>query len=143
MYFYVEEEKDVQNSLYNRDILMFLKINRVDKSIIKQIFTKSRFINSANITLKFILNNKLPKRVSFIVPKSTSKKAVERNLLRRRGYSVLSKYLDTLPFGFMGVFVFNKKSVFYFGLKSKNKLKNRESIKNLENEIKNLLNKID
>jgi ribonuclease P protein component len=123
---------------------MFPKRNRSDNAIINQIFTKSRFINSSNLTVRFILNTKYSSpHISFIVPKTTSKKAVERNLLKRRGYSVLSKYLNRFPVDFLGVFIFNKKSLIYFGLKGKNKLKNKESIQNLENEIKNILNKVN
>ncbi len=127
---------------------MFLKKNRADKKEIAHIFSKGVFVNSNNITLKYLIQSKANnahtiKHTSFIVPKSTAKSAVDRNLLRRRGYAVLANCIDHLPSGFLGVFIFNKKSMDFFGKKSKDRIKNKESIQYLENEIKNILTKIN
>lgn len=118
---------------------MLPKVNRNNRKDIEQIFKSGRFVNSLNLTLKFkkISNNK--KAISFITPKTVSKKAVVRNLLRRRGYAVLKKYFDEFPVGFMGVIIFNKKSAEIFGGR-KNKTFN--PINNLDNEIKILISKI-
>ena len=107
---------------------MLKKKNRVGRRDIAKIFKIGRFINSENLTLKFILakENTLP-RVSFIVSKKVAKGAVERNLLRRHGYVALEKFYKTLPQELEGVFIFNK---------------NQKIIKNLREEIKNILNKI-
>lgn len=119
---------------------MLSKINRSDRKDIKQIFEFGRFVNSQNLTLKFILEKTKNKKVSFIVPKTVSKKAIIRNLLRRRGYAILRKYFSRIPVGFKGVFLFGKKSVNAFGGR---KTKTFNPILNLENEIKNLLHKIN
>ncbi len=132
---------------------MLPKKNRADKKAIETIFKIGRFISSPNLTLKYLtLTPLLIKemgeivRISFIAPKTASKKAVVRNLLRRRGYSVLEKYLDQFPTGFVGAFILGKKSVEIFGGRrlarySGNKTYN--PILNLENEIKILLNKLN
>jgi len=119
---------------------MLPKKNRADKKTIEKIFKEGRFVSSSNLTLKFIKGNKDIKQISFITPKTASKKAVVRNLLRRRGYSVLKRYFKDIPSGFVGAIVFGKKSTSVFaGIKNKN----YNPISNLENEIKNILNKIN
>ena len=118
---------------------MFLKRNRVDKKTIEHVFKDGRFYSSANLTFKYIVKkDQKETRVSFIVPKTVSKKATDRNLLKRRGYAVLKKYLKTLPCSVVGVVIFNKKALNVFGGR-KNKTKN--PIKNLDEEIKVILNK--
>ncbi len=118
---------------------MLSKKNRVNKKLVDKIFKEGRFINSPNLTLKFIKDEYTTPRISFIAPKTASKKAVDRNLLRRRGYFIIKKQLGRFPANFTGAFVFGKKSMEFFGGR-KNKTKN--PIKNLENEIENILNKI-
>ena len=119
---------------------MLPKKNRADKKAIERIFKFGRFISSPNLTLKFISTKEpvLP-RVSVVAPKTVSKKAVDRNLLRRRGYAVLSKHIEQFPPGFLGAFVYGKKSMDIFSSK---KTENYNPIQNLENEIKIILSKL-
>ena len=108
---------------------MLPKKNRVDTKTVKEIFKDGSFINSASLTFKFILTGKsIQPRISFIAPKSITKIAVKRNLLRRRGYIALGKYIKGFPLGLLGVFVFRKY---------------QDNILILEDEIKNTLNKIN
>ncbi|HAS80986.1 MAG: Ribonuclease P protein component [Candidatus Nomurabacteria bacterium GW2011_GWE1_32_28] len=109
---------------------MLLKKNRVDKRDIDLIFKKGNFISLPSFTFKFILNNNnsIKPRVSFIVSKKIVRLAVRRNSLRRRGYSVLKKYINQFPLGILGVFIFKKP---------------QENILIIENEIKDTLNKIN
>ncbi len=128
---------------------MLPKKNRLDRKLVEQIFKQGRFVNSANLSFKFILQphpSPLLKgegvkntRISFITPKTASKKAVVRNLLRRRGYAVLKKYINQFPTSITGAFVFGKKSAEVFGGK---KTKVYNPILNLDSEIKNILSKI-
>ena len=108
---------------------MLPKKNRVDKRAIEKIFKESKIFNSPILTFRFVLtnNNNIP-RISIIVPKTVAKKAVNRNLLRRRGYNVLGKYINRFPAGILGIFLFKKY---------------QDDISILENEIKNILNKIN
>jgi len=111
---------------------MLPKKNRADKKAIEKIFKEGRFINSSNLTLKFLNNVHTGyghARVSFIVPKTVEKKATRRNSLRRKGYLILKKYWNKIPNDFVGVFIFNK-------------IKEGNLLKNIEEDIKAILNKI-
>lgn len=104
---------------------MLPKKNRADKKTVQKIFKEGKFINSAHLTFKFILNGQKNKKISFIVPKNASKLAVKRNFLRRLGYSVLSK--TDFPAGIYGAFIFRKYE---------------DDPKILQNEIKAIFSKV-
>ena len=106
---------------------MLPKKNRVDKKEIEKIFKEGRFVNSANLSLKFIIGVG-ERKISFIVPKNVAKLSVNRNLLRRHGYSALEKYISRFPNGLVGVFVFKKY---------------QDDILIIENEIKKIFSKIN
>ncbi len=119
---------------------MLAKKNRADRKTIENIFKNGVFINSANISLKFISSKSpAPAQISFITPKTVSKKAVVRNQLRRRGYAAVRKYFNKFPPGFVGAFIFGKKSGAMFGGE---KTKQYNPILNLENEIQIILGKL-
>jgi ribonuclease P protein component len=107
---------------------MLKKKNRANTPEVEEIFKNGRFLNSANLTFKYLLINNNNKKISFIAPKSVTKLAVKRNLLRRRGYYALRKYIDQFPAGILGVFVFKKY---------------QDDVLIIENEIKTILNKIN
>ncbi|MBI3888336.1 ribonuclease P protein component [Candidatus Nomurabacteria bacterium] len=107
---------------------MLKKKNRADKNAVEKIFKEGRFLNSPNLTFKYVLTGDSNIRISFIAPKSVARLAVKRNLLRRRGYSVLKKFIDQFPTGTLGVFIFKKF---------------QDDILTIENEIKTILNKIN
>ncbi|OGI60356.1 hypothetical protein A2641_01405 [Candidatus Nomurabacteria bacterium RIFCSPHIGHO2_01_FULL_37_25] len=107
---------------------MLSKKNRVNTKEVKKIFTKSSFLNSPSFTFRYFKNNNKEIKISFIASKNIAKLAVKRNLLRRRGYSVLKKYIHEFPLGIIGVFIFKKY---------------QDDILTIENEIKNILNKIN
>jgi ribonuclease P protein component len=119
-----EEKKDEPNFLFN----MLPKKNRVDKKSVDKIFKIGRFVNSPSLTFKFLITNNNKKKISFITPKNVARLAVRRNLLRRRGYSALEKYLKRFPTGLLGVFIFKRPL---------------DSVLEIENEIKKILDKIN
>lgn len=107
---------------------MLSKKNRVDKKKIDLIFKEGKFLISPSLTFKFLLTDAPNQaRISFIAPKSVAKLATKRNRLRRCGYNALRKYIHAFPAGMLGAFVF-KSHV--------------EDVLMLENEIKNILNKV-
>ncbi len=119
---------------------MLAKKNRADKKNIEKIWKEGRFLGSFNISLKFILiPGTTHPRVSFIVPKTVSKKATERNFLRRRGYAVIQKKLNLLPKELVGAFVFGKNSIRVFGGR---KNKENNPILNLNKEIGTIINRL-
>jgi ribonuclease P protein component len=120
---------------------MLPKKNRADKKLVERTFKEGKFINSPNLTFKFILtNNSTVPRISFIAPKNVAKLAVQRNLLRRRGYSILGKYMNQFPLGLIGVFIFKTRPNGR-GLPVGREYQDDVSI--LENEIKNVFAKIN
>ncbi len=107
---------------------MLPKKNRAETKIIDKIFKEGKFLNSPHLTFRFILtSSSMVPRISFIASKSVAKLAVKRNLLRRRGYSVLKKHTNQLSPGLVGAFVFKKY---------------QDDVSILENEIKDIFNKI-
>ncbi len=119
---------------------MSLKVGRIGKKDIEQLFKKGRYITTPHLTLKFLnnLNFNEKSKISFITPKTVSKKAVERNILRRRGYAILKNNLIKIPDNFIGVIIFGKKSCPLFGGR---KTKKNNPFVNLSEEIKNLFEK--
>jgi ribonuclease P protein component len=108
---------------------MLPKKNRASKKDVDEIFKDGSFFNSPNLTFKFLIKKGTTGiRISFISPKSISKKAVIRNKLRRIGYRALKKHQNLFPAGLIGVFIFKKY---------------QDDIVIIENEIKTILNKIN
>jgi ribonuclease P protein component len=117
---------------------MLPKKNRADRKVIEKIFKEGKFLNSPNLTFKFFIKgNTTTPQISFIAPKSVAKLAVKRNLLRRCGYNALGKYIHQFPLGISGVFVFKKYQASPIGLRP------RDIVSIIENEIKNILSKIN
>lgn len=108
---------------------MLSKKNRADTKIVEKVFKAGKFINSQFLTFRFVVNTGSPTpRVSFIAPKSVAKLAVDRNKLRRRGYTALKKNINKFPAGIEGAMVFKKPL---------------GTTLEVENEIQNILNKIN
>ncbi len=115
-------------------------INRADKKAIEKIWKDGRFTNTPNLTFKYLKHKEAtPPRIAFITPKASVKSAVKRNLLRRRGYALISKRLNQL-LGYEGAFIFNKASNTKFGGR---KTKVYNPINNLETEIDLILKKLN
>ncbi|MFA6257606.1 MAG: ribonuclease P protein component [Candidatus Paceibacterota bacterium] len=107
---------------------MLPKKNRVSTKEVDKIFKEGRFFVSPSFTFKYLKSTNKGVKISFIAPKSVAKLAVKRNLLRRRGYTALAKHIDQFPSGLMGVFIFKKY---------------QDDISVIEDEIKNILTKIN
>lgn len=107
---------------------MLPKKDRADTKAVEKVFKEGKFLGSPTLFLRYLRNDDKGVKISFIAPKSVAKMAIERNLLRRRGYTALKKLISQFPVGFIGVFVFKKY---------------QNSIFILENEIKKMLVKIN
>ena len=122
---------------------MLPKKNRANKKEFDLIFKNGKFVSSPNLTLKYIKNIEnvgfLSYKFAFVVPKTVSKKAVERNSLKRKGFSLLNDILKEKPLKIGAIFIFGKKSLEFFG---GNKRKDKNPRENLKKEILFLLNKI-
>ncbi len=108
---------------------MLAKKNRASTKIVEKVFKTGKFINSQFLSFKYMLNKGVSDRkISFLAPKNIAKIAVKRNALRRLGYRVLKQYVNEFPAGIEGVLVYKKPL---------------NTAVEVENEIKNILNKIN
>ena len=107
---------------------MLPKKNRVSTKEVDEVFKRGSSLSSPSLSFKYLKNKNKEVKISFMAPKSVAKLAVKRNLLRRRGYIALAKYINQFPLGFVGVLVFKKY---------------QDDILILENEIKSILSKIN
>jgi ribonuclease P protein component len=107
---------------------MLPKANRAGTKEIDKIFKEGSFLNSPSLTFKYFKNSGKEVKISFIAPKSVAKLAVKRNMLRRLGYKALEKHISRFPLGITGAFVFKKY---------------QDDILTIEDEIKNILGKIN
>jgi ribonuclease P protein component len=95
---------------------MLPKNKRVKRVLFPGVFNSGKVLHSVYLTARVVLpapsspRAKEPGRFSFVVSKAVAKKATDRNLLRRRGYSVISKMGNLLPPGIVVVFFFKKGS---------------------------------
>jgi len=107
---------------------MLPKKNRAGTKEVSTIFKEGNFLSSAHLSFKYLKNNSKEIKISFIAPKNVSKSAVKRNLLRRSGYVALEKNINSFPLGLIGVFIFKKY---------------QDDVSIIQNEIKNILGKIN
>ena len=107
---------------------MLSKKNRANTKEVGLIFKEGNSLSSTSLIFKYLKNSERETKISFIAPKNAAKLAVQRNFLRRLGYRVLEKYIKQFPAGITGVFVFKSY---------------QDDILILENEIKNILHKIN
>jgi len=107
---------------------MLPKKNRAVTKDVEKVFKDGIFLNSSNLSFRYIKKGNSVPRISFLAPKSVAKTAVRRNFLRRLGYKLLKEHFPLSPVGVVGVFVFKKY---------------QEDALILTNEIKNILSKIN
>lgn len=93
---------------------MLPKTKRVKRALFQKVFSSGRTLHSTYLTARIVLTSPTPlasgapSKFSFVVSKAVAKKAVDRNLLRRRGYSVISKLYNLFPAGLVVVFFYKK-----------------------------------
>ncbi|MFZ2522018.1 MAG: ribonuclease P protein component [Minisyncoccia bacterium] len=105
---------------------MLPKKNRVSKMEFGEIFKGGKRYNSEHFLLYLAKNKDKLQKFSFSVSKKVCPKAVQRNKLRRRGYSAISKIVKSMIDGNSGLFVIKKNF-------------SKMSFKALEEEITSLL----
>ena len=108
---------------------MLSKARRIQKSFFKKILVEGKRYNSVSLLLYLSLNDKResPTKFSFSVSKKVLKGAVNRNLYRRRGYSIIGRNIKNIKSGYLCFFSFKKGS-------------NKLTFNFLEKEVLNLLN---
>lgn len=73
---------------------MLSKRKRVDKKLFLEVMKKGKVVPHSLFLLRYLKGEE--SRFAFVVPKSVSKKAVDRNKMRRIGYNTLNS-IDILP----------------------------------------------
>src|SRR6476620_3631920 len=110
---------------------MLPKKKRVERTIFPETLGRGKSAYSPFLNLKCLKrSDKNESKFSFVVSKAVAKKAVQRNLLRRRGYSVIKDNQSKIKESFTCIFFFKKESVSL-------------SFKELEKDILFLLKKAD
>ncbi len=110
---------------------MLPKNNRIKRAVFDEAFQKGKSVYSPFLNLKFHKAEAgSPAKFSFVTSKNVSKKASDRNLLRRRGYSVIKDNSLKIKDSFECIFFFKKDSM-------------KMSFKDLEKDILFLLKKAD
>ncbi len=90
---------------------MLSKKTRVGKELFPQVLLKAKCLYVNNITLRVLSTNITNKtKFSFVTSKKVSNKAVKRNLLKRRGYSIVKSISKNINNGFICIFFFKKSS---------------------------------
>jgi ribonuclease P protein component len=93
---------------------MLPKKRRIERKQFPHILSKGKRFNSPNLLLSVVKtedNGFQPSKFSFSVSKKVQKKAVDRNKYRRRGYSVVKKYIEIAEPGFLCFFSFKKSLI--------------------------------
>jgi ribonuclease P protein component len=68
---------------------MFPKKNRITKTGFDELLKKGQVFHSPYFSLRCLKKNDTVPKFAFVVSKKVAKNAVDRNVLRRRGYSAL------------------------------------------------------
>ena len=87
---------------------MLSQDRRIQRNFFSKILKEGKRYNSKHFLLYLLKYNKKSSRFSFSVSKKVTKLAVDRNKYRRRGYSLVSKYLPNIKPGSLFFFLFKK-----------------------------------
>lgn len=92
---------------------MLPKKRRIPRSLFPQTINGSYFFNSKSLNLRVYksADEKKPSKVSFITSKKVSSKAVERNLVRRRGYSIFKPLMENIKPSLLLIFALKKEVI--------------------------------
>lgn len=91
---------------------MLKKDNKLLKnSDFARVLSKGRHTATSFFLLKYLPNNQAQSRFGFVISAKVSKKAVERNLLKRRLREIIKRNLKVIKSGYDVVFVVKKNAV--------------------------------
>jgi ribonuclease P protein component len=100
---------------------MLPKNKRVTKELFQKIMRTGRSLSSPLFVLRYIDSDM--SQYAFVAPKNVAKKAVDRNKLRRIGYSAIFPYLSN-----------NMSGIFFYKKAGK-----QASFQEIKNDVENLL----
>lgn len=76
---------------------MLPRENRIGKKLFREIMKKAKTFSSENMYLKAVYNCPKNKTFAFVVSLKVSKKAAERNKLKRRARAITYPLLENIP----------------------------------------------
>lgn len=91
---------------------MLKKENRLPASCFRKIYSKGRVQKSQHFVFRKLENNKSISRFGVVISTKVIKKAVTRNLIKRRILEIIKKYYDNIRVGQDLVFVVKKEAEF-------------------------------
>ncbi len=106
---------------------MLPKTNKINKKLFDKVFKEGKTYHSDFLYIKTLKNNGVSK-FSFVVMKKNLAGAVRRNLIKRRGFSIIKQELTNIKSGVAVIFFIKKGS-------------EKITFKQLETEIKKILSK--
>lgn len=89
---------------------MLPKNQRITKELVEKTIRQGKSFQTEYLTLKTLFTQE-SNSFGFVVSKKVSKKAVERNLLKRRGRYIIRKYLANFKKGILAVFIFKQNTI--------------------------------
>lgn len=123
-----EEGKREEKNLPRLSRMLSHENRLIQRRDFQDVFRKGRFFSYGSLSVKFLKNNLKKSRFGVSVGLKFSKKAVERNRVRRQIRAILRVFLEEILPGFDLVFVVSKKNGEF-------------DKKELENSVRNLLEK--
>ncbi len=93
---------------------MLPKKQKIQRSLFPKTFSGSKTFPSPFFTLRVFFDKKnstTSSRFSFVVSAKVAKSAVARNILKRRGYTVMKKNISSIKPGYICAFFFKKESI--------------------------------
>lgn len=82
---------------------------KISRAVFGEVLNSKKSISSPFFSLRFYQTEKTtPSRFSFVVSKKIASSAVERNTLKRRGYSFLQKNKERIRPAFVAAFFLKK-----------------------------------
>jgi len=91
--------------------LMLPKENRISKILFRLIYPRTKKINKSAFILAFSLSGEGRNRISFVVPKSVSKKSTIRNKLKRWGKSIFLNHQPGFKCCYVIIVIFKKEAL--------------------------------
>ncbi|OHA18909.1 MAG: ribonuclease P protein component [Candidatus Taylorbacteria bacterium RIFCSPHIGHO2_01_FULL_45_63] len=90
---------------------MLPRRQRISRALFQELLKKGVSFHAGNLSLRVLKKDAREPHFAFVVPNNVSKKAVARNRLRRRGYSIVEKYLPLLKTQNVSMAFFCKKGL--------------------------------
>ncbi|OGD66941.1 ribonuclease P protein component [Candidatus Campbellbacteria bacterium RIFOXYC2_FULL_35_25] len=92
---------------------MLSKKSKISKKLFDQVFKEGKVYHSDSLYAKILkIGLAEENKFSIVVPKKISKKAVTRNLLKRRGFFILEKHLEKIISPYAIIFFLKKEIEF-------------------------------